>query len=169
MRACRSFPARHQAKDQIMNNTAKPLWNPYVAGGILGLGLLATFLVTGHGLGVTGATTALTAKVSGQIAPGTVAPHSYLGTYFKHSLNIWVVWEVIGLMLGALGASLYGRRFKLKIDGPPHASVMVRIGLATLGGLFSGFGARAAMHPDRIRRAAAIAARTLRGTGAPSW
>ena len=30
---------------------AKPYWNPYIAGVVLGLTLLATFLIAGQGLG----------------------------------------------------------------------------------------------------------------------
>jgi hypothetical protein len=35
--------------------TAKPYWNPYLVGILLGLVLLATYVVTGRGLGATGA------------------------------------------------------------------------------------------------------------------
>jgi hypothetical protein len=34
---------------------AQPFWNPYAVGFLLGLVLLATFVITGRGLGATGA------------------------------------------------------------------------------------------------------------------
>jgi hypothetical protein len=38
---------------------ARPFWNPYVAGVALGLVLLGSFLVMGHGLGASGASNRL--------------------------------------------------------------------------------------------------------------
>ena len=51
-------------KKQIMDHRARsihPFWPPAVAGLALGLVLLMTFVLTGHGLGATGFTTRLVA------------------------------------------------------------------------------------------------------------
>ena len=46
---------------QKIQNCPAPYWNPLIAGILLGIVLLATFVITGHGLGATGFTTRLTA------------------------------------------------------------------------------------------------------------
>lgn len=128
-----------------MRNVPRPLWNPYVAGILLGLGLLATFLVTGNGYGVTGATTLATAAVAGRIAPSTVEANTYLHNLFQVGLDRWVVWEVVGLSIGALIGSVLAGRFKFEVDGPRQAGRTLRLVLALVGGAASGFGARLAL------------------------
>ena len=55
----------------------KPFWNPWLAGVALGITLLATFILTGHGLGATGFTTRLSAWLGLQVAPEAMkAPSS---------------------------------------------------------------------------------------------
>ena len=125
--------------------TASPVWNPYVAGIALGLGLLATFLITGNGYGVTGATSLLTAAAAGHLAPSSVAPDTYFHGLFDAGLNRWVVWEVLGACAGALIGSVAAGRFKLQFDGPPRAGRGLRLVLALIGGGAAGLGARLAL------------------------
>ncbi len=123
----------------------RPLWNPYVAGVVLGAALLATFLVTGNGYGVTGATTLATAAAAGHLAAATVAPGTYLHGLFNAGLNHWISWEVVGLAIGALAGSLLAGRFRWQLDGPARAARGLRLALALVGGAASGFGARLAL------------------------
>ncbi len=123
----------------------RPLWNPYVAGIVLGLGLLVTFVVTGNGYGATGATTRATAVLAGSVAPSLVAPHTYLHGSFTAGLNAWIVWEVVGLSIGALLGSVLAGRFKFEVDGPRQAGRTLRLVLALVGGTASGLGARLAL------------------------
>jgi hypothetical protein len=48
---------------------AKRYWNPYVAGALLGLTLLATFLVAGQGLGATALPKRTLALAAHEVAP----------------------------------------------------------------------------------------------------
>ncbi|MGA8008184.1 MAG: YeeE/YedE thiosulfate transporter family protein [Thiomonas sp.] len=128
-----------------MRNTPRPLWNPYVAGVLLGLGLLATFLVTGNGYGVTGATTRATAVIAGALNSNIVAPHRYLHGVFQAGLDSWITWEVVGVAIGAVVGSVLAGRFKFQVDGPTQASRSLRLVLAVIGGIASGFGARLAL------------------------
>jgi len=128
-----------------MSNIPRPAWNPYIAGIALGIVLFATFFVTDHGLGVTGATTSLTAVGVTGLAPHAFGPQDYLAAYARAGANTWIVWEVLGVVIGALAGSLLGRRFMPKLDGPLRASSPGRVALALIGGVASGFGARLSM------------------------
>ena len=125
----------------------KPMWDPYVAGFFLGLVLLATFLVVGRGLGASGAWTRFTARVTEIFAPGWVHRNGALGQYFAngaHWWDDWLVFEVIGVVIGGLFAGLTGGRFGLKIEGGPRVTPRQRLFFAFVGGAITGFGARLA-------------------------
>lgn len=128
-----------------MTRKGAPVWNPYLAGVALGVVLFATFFVTGHGLGVSGATTSLTAVGAAAVAPDLVGPGSYLSSYAHAGLNGWIDWEVLGLIAGALAGSLIAGRFDPMIDGPTRLGPFARLCLAAIGGTVTGFGARVAM------------------------
>ena len=53
--------------------------NPLLAGLLLGLVLLMTFAITGHGLGATGFTTRLAAWIGMHVAPVVTNANDYLG------------------------------------------------------------------------------------------
>lgn len=62
-----------------MPSIPRPFWQPHMAGVLLGLGLLMTFVLTGHGLGASGFTTALAATAADVAAPTATEASSYLG------------------------------------------------------------------------------------------
>ena len=87
-------------------------WNPYVAGVALGLVLLATYLAFGHGLGAASASFRVGVAALNAVAPGHVhdvpALASTVGT--RGALDDWIVFEVLGMVLGgALAAWSAGR------------------------------------------------------------
>ncbi len=128
-----------------MTRKGAAVWNPYLAGIALGVVLFATFFVTGHGLGVSGATTSLTAVGAAAVAPNVVAQGSYLSGYARFGLNHWIDWEVLGLAIGALAGCLIAGRFDPMVDGPTRLGPLARLVLAALGGTVTGFAARMAM------------------------
>jgi len=129
-----------------MNAAPRPFWPPLVAGVILGLALLATFLVTGHGLGASGFFTKLAAAIGHWVAPETTAGNSYLGGYVRGGAPLagWITWEVLGLVLGGLIGSLTSGRFRAQIERGPQIGVGRRLAAAFGGGLLVGAGARLA-------------------------
>lgn len=124
----------------------KPFWSPLIAGVVLGLVLLLTFVSTGHGLGATGASTRLTAYLGLVVAPEATHNNAYLGPMVSHGnpLGSWITWQVIGVSLGALVAAFLAGRFRLQIDGEFSIGKRRRLLSALLGGIFAGFGARIA-------------------------
>lgn len=118
----------------------KPFWPPWVAGIVLGLVLLLTFVLTGHGLGATGFTTRLTAVLGGDAARA----NAYLGPLFDDGqpLASWITWQVIGVALGGLFAAWRAGRFRVQLDGARAVGAPRRLLWALLGGVAAGFGAR---------------------------
>jgi hypothetical protein len=128
-----------------MTRKGLAVWDPYLAGIALGIVLFATFFVTGHGLGVSGATTSFTAVGVAALAPDFFGPHSYLMNYVRFGVNHWIDWEVFGLAIGAFAGCLIARRFDPMVDGPPRLGTIGKLCFAVLGGISTGFGARMAM------------------------
>ena len=121
-------------------------WSPYIAGLGLGLILLATFVIVGWGLGASSAFSLLTGVGLGTLSPA----YAHKITYFSQYLNVeapllnWVLFEIAGLFVGALVASLVGGNFKLKFDKAEHMSTGTRLVSAFGGGILIGFASRLA-------------------------
>ena len=122
-------------------------WSPYVAGLGIGVTLLLTFYIMGHGLGASGAFTQLTAKLLQRVTPGHAQANEYLKGYLGlGSLwQSWIVIEVLGIFLGGLLGALTARRFRFQIERGPQASRTSRLRLALAGGIAVGFGSRLAL------------------------
>ncbi|HVZ52403.1 MAG TPA: YeeE/YedE thiosulfate transporter family protein [Pseudolabrys sp.] len=130
-----------------MRSTIRPLWSPLVAGIALGLVLLMTFLITGHGLGASGFFTRFTAWLGGELMRPATLANAYLGPFLKAAtgpLANWISWEIVGVMIGAALAAAAGGRFRLRLDGAKNVGGTSRIAFALAGGVLSGFGARLA-------------------------
>lgn len=127
-------------------DVAQPYWNPLLAGILLGIVLLATFTMTGHGLGVTGFTTRLTAWIGLHVAPAVTHANNYLGGMLEEGkpLDAWITWQVIGLAIGAFLSALLAKRIRFQLDGKKLLGGAKRPLTALIGGILAGFGARLA-------------------------
>ena len=121
-------------------------WNPLIAGILLGIVLLSTFVVTGHGLGATGFTTRLTAWFGMYLLPVATNANDYLGGMVEEGkpLDAWISWQVVGVALGALVSAFFAGRIAVKLDGKRFLGGSSRPLTALFGGLLAGFGARIA-------------------------
>ncbi len=121
----------------------KNYWNPYAAGVLLGLTLLATFLVTGGGLGATALPKRLIALGAMAAAPEWTAANAAIGGYVEagNPLRNWLVIEVIGVLLGGFIGALSAGRFRATVEKGPRISVRGRLGYALAGGVIMGFAA----------------------------
>ena len=120
--------------------------NPLLAGVLLGMVLLATFVITGHGLGATGFTTRLTAWLGMHLAPLSTSTNDYLGGMVEdgNPLSAWITWQVVGVALGALLSAFLAKRIHIQLDGKQFLGGAKRPITALIGGLLAGIGARIA-------------------------
>ncbi|MBI5609257.1 MAG: YeeE/YedE family protein [Deltaproteobacteria bacterium] len=124
-----------------------PFWNPYLAGIVLGLVLLGSFVVMGNGLGGSGAANRVAIGAAHIVAPQAVENNAYMGPMVapgQHILDDWLVWEVLGVFLGGALAAYSAGRMKLVLLRGPRATVASRLVMAILGGLVMGVAARLA-------------------------
>jgi len=130
------------------NKTEQPFWNPYLAGVALGLLLLATFAIMGWGLGSSSGPTRLAFGALHLLAPTWAEANGYIGHYVgpgKNILDDWMVFEVLGVLLGGVvGSYSAGRMRSGFVDKGPRISVNSRLALALTGGVIMGVAARLA-------------------------
>jgi hypothetical protein len=125
---------------------AKPYWNPYVVGIMLGLVLLATYLVTGRGLGASGAFASVAAGIAGAFSPEHVAANVVHARYWNDGapFESWTLFLLGGAFAGALVSGLAGHRVRWGVERGPQISDGGRLALAFAGGFIAAYGAKIA-------------------------
>jgi hypothetical protein len=126
----------------------QPYMHPYLAGFLLGLVLLAAFVVMGRGLGASGAFSTVVAVGANTLAPAHTQGNSffaeYLGDGSKNPLTDWLVFEVLGIFVGGFISGILAGRFRKDIERGPSISARGRLLYAFVGGGILGFGAKLA-------------------------
>lgn len=122
----------------------KNYMNPYLAGFLLGLVLLATIFISGRGLGASGAVKGVVTGTVMAVAPGHTAKQPFYETARAHGnpLKDWLVFEVAGVLLGAFISGVMSDRLKLTVEKGPRVSNRARLIAALAGGALFGFGAQ---------------------------
>lgn len=124
----------------------KKYMNPYLAGVLLGLLLIATIYITGRGLGASGAVKSFAVGIVETVAPDHAHNQTFYNEYSKdHTgspLMNWLVFEVVGVLIGAFLSGLISNRLNLVLEHGPRIKSNIRIAGALIGGLLFGFGAQ---------------------------
>jgi hypothetical protein len=125
---------------------AKPFMNPYGAGVLLGLVLLATYLVTGRGLGATAGFAALATWFAGIVSPAHIQASVVHTKYWNDGAPLlnWTLFVLLGALIGAAISGWQGRRFSFSVERGPHISDGQRLALAFGGGFIAACGAKLA-------------------------
>ncbi len=119
--------------------------NPYLAGLFLGLTLLTAFYVSGRGLGASGAIKSLVVTGVEAIAPDHAASSPYYSKYTgeeKHPLRSWLVFEMMGVLVGGFLSGAIAGRLKLRNEHSPKITSRKRAWLAVIGGILFGYGSQ---------------------------
>jgi uncharacterized protein len=117
-------------------------WNPYLAGMALGLVLLASFLVMGNGLGASGASLRFGVAALGAIAPDHVASTPSLARAVESEHVSWLVFEILGVLLGGFVAAYTSGRLGREVLKGPRIGIASRLTLAIIGGILMGVAAK---------------------------
>jgi uncharacterized membrane protein YedE/YeeE len=119
--------------------------NPYLAGFLLGLVLLATIFITGRGLGASGAFKGLVVASVRAVAPA----HAEAEPFYQAAaipgtspLREWLVFEVAGVLLGAFLSGVVSKRLTFETERPAHVSSRRRLAFALMGGVLFGVGSQ---------------------------
>jgi hypothetical protein len=123
--------------------SARPYANPYVAGVALGLVLLGAFVLTGQGLGASGAFANLASGMVAAAAPTAAARNSYFQSYLAAGApwSAWIVLEILGVIAGGGVSAWLAGRFAMRIEAGPRLSKPARLAAAAAGGAVMGVGA----------------------------
>lgn len=119
--------------------------NPYLGGILLGLVLIAANYISGRGLGASGAVKS--AVVTGV---NTIAPKHAENTAFYEDYNeshpkpmkSWLVFQMLGVLVGAFISGALAGRLKLKVEHSPKITSRRRLIFAIIGGILFGFGSQ---------------------------
>ena len=120
---------------------------PVMAGLVIGITMLLTFVVAGRGIGVSGMMTRLVATVQHWLLPELTEKSAYFSAYFAHGadpLNDYLSYFMVGLLAGALAAALLCGDFRFEVLRGPRISSLGRLVYALIGGAITGFAARLA-------------------------
>lgn len=146
-RLWRLNPCRVDAKNiKAMEQKPKPYMNPYLAGFLLGLVLLAAFFITGRGLGASGAAKSVVIETIGRIAPDYAEQNAFYASFFAtgdgRPMKNWLVYLTMGVFGGAFFSGFMSGRAGFTIDKGPRISNAKRLIFAGLGGVLFGIGAQ---------------------------
>ncbi len=123
----------------------KPYMNPYLAGIMLGVVLLAAFFLTGRGLGASGAMKSVVVSTVAAVAPEHARESHYFSKYIsdgKKPMKSWLVLEVFGVLIGGFISGAVSGRLKFKVERSPKITKKRRIFMALAGGALFGFGSQ---------------------------
>jgi len=122
----------------------KPYGNPYLAGVLLGVTLLASFLVLGTGLGASGGLARIGAFLEALMFQTHTLTSEYFGKWGSNPLSYYLCIMLAGVFLGGLFSAILGRRVEVGVEKGDKASRTLRLILALSGGILAGFASRLA-------------------------
>ena len=126
------------------HGASKTYANPYLAGILLGLVLLASFVILGSGLGASGGIAHIAAALSMGVSASHTLGSEYFGKWGARPLDYYLVFMFVGTFIGALFSALLANRTRIQVERGAASSVGRRLWLALAGGVIVGFASRLA-------------------------
>jgi uncharacterized protein len=125
---------------------SKRYLNPYIGGVLLGLVLLAANYTSGRGLGASGALKGLIITGVESVAPDAAEHSGFIAEYKEpltgHPLKTWLVFQMLGVIVGGFLSGALAGRLKLKVEHNPRITSKKRLILALAGGILFGYGSQ---------------------------
>jgi uncharacterized membrane protein YedE/YeeE len=120
--------------------------NPYLGGVLLGLVLIAANFISGRGLGASGAVKSTIVQAVDVVAPQHAENAKFYKNYNEaHSegpMKSWLVFQMLGVLVGGLLSGALAGRLKLKVEHSPKITSKRRLLFAAFGGILFGFGSQ---------------------------
>ena len=123
-----------------MRAAPRPYSDPYLTGVVLGLVLLAAFVLVGRGLGASGAFASAAAAVTNVVAPGAVQRNAFFADRLPF-YGDWLVVEIAGVFVGGWASAALAQRLRVTVERGTHLSATQRLVRASAGGAVMGVGA----------------------------
>jgi uncharacterized protein len=130
-----------------MKRAPRPYIDPYLSGIGIGVVLLAAYVVVGQGLGASGAFASVVASGTA-VVEGTprAAASPAMAPYLPHGiaspLQDWLVFELVGVMLGGFTSAWVAGRLRRDVERGAALGVGQRMTAAVSGGVLMGIGAK---------------------------
>jgi uncharacterized membrane protein YedE/YeeE len=129
------------------NTTKKTRYlNPYLGGVLLGLVLLAANIISGRGLGASGAIKSGVVAAVTTVNPSSVESSGFIKEFREshtgNPMKTWLVFEMLGVLVGGFISGALAGRLKLNVEHIPSITSKKRLILALGGGVLFGFGSQ---------------------------
>lgn len=124
---------------------SKKYLNPYIGGVLLGLVLIAANFVSGRGLGASGAIKSAVVTTVNTVAPEHSEKAAFYSEYNESHpkpMKSWLVFQMLGVLVGAFISGALAGRLKIKVEHSPKITSKRRLIFAVLGGILFGFGSQ---------------------------
>ena len=122
-------------------------WNPYFGGFLLGLLIIFTFYITGRGLGASGAMKSGVVTSVDDVSHEHAEKSAYYSKFIDGNtspMNNWIVFETIGVLIGAFISGGIAGRIGWRVQHSPKITKRRRLIFALSGGILVGIGAQVA-------------------------
>lgn len=120
--------------------------NPYLAGVLLGLVVIAANFISGRSVGASGAVkSAIVAGVE-KVAPAYTEKALFYKEFSKghtgNPLNSWLVYQMLGVLVGGFLSGVLSKRLTWKVEHSPKIQSRTRLIFALAGGVLFGVGSQ---------------------------
>ena len=121
--------------------------NPYLAGTLLGIVLLASMFLAGRGLGASGGMKYCVVSIVGAIDKPHAERSAYYSKYFENGqkpLSNWLVLLIFGVLAGGFISGAISGRLTFRVEKSPGISTARRLIFAFAGGMLFVYGGQLA-------------------------